>query len=95
MGEAPAGLAVCLVPRRYRKQPDWWVIDVVGVEAPGGEAVRFRLSCPADGLWGTEGIEIEGLSASIRIPRHRAPGTSRFGRLSVVLRSRLPRLRGR
>lgn len=71
-GEVPAGQAVCLMPRRYRKQPDWWVIEVVGLDAPTEDAQQFRLSCPVDGLWGTEGIEIVGPASSVRIPRHQA-----------------------
>lgn len=67
-GEAPAGIAACLMPRRYRKQPDWWVIEVVGLEAPTDEAQTFRLSCSTEGLWGTEGIEVLGPESSVRIP---------------------------
>ena len=70
-GELPAGLAVCLVPRRYRKRPEWWMVEVVGIDAPSSDAQQFRLSCSADGLWGTEGIEVSDTTSSLRIPRRR------------------------
>ena len=68
-GDAGAGVAACLVPRRYRKQPVWWVIDVAALEAPTETAHQFRLSCAAEGLWGTEGIEVVGPSSVLRIPK--------------------------
>lgn len=77
-GEAPARQAACLVPRQYRKQPDWWVIDIVAIEAPSSIPQRFRLSIQADGLWGTEGIEVKGPTSSLRIPRRRIHWTDRF-----------------
>lgn len=69
-GEVTAGKAACLMPRRYRKQPDWWVVEVVAVDAPTEQAQGFRLTCPTDGLWGTQGIEVVDQAAvSRRIPR--------------------------
>jgi hypothetical protein len=68
-GEAPAGQAACLMPRRYRKQPDWWVVELVGVEAPTHEPQTFRLVCSSEGLWGTEGIEILAPDGSLRLER--------------------------
>lgn len=59
------------MPRRYRTQPDWWVVEVATVDAPTEQAQGFRLSCPTEGMWGTEGIEIVSPDASTsqRIPR--------------------------
>jgi hypothetical protein len=71
-GEAPPGLAACLMPRRYRKKPDWWVIDVASVDAPTQQRQSFRLSCSTEGLWGHEGIEVVGPRSSVRIPKRRA-----------------------
>ena len=68
-GQVSAGRAACLMPRRYRKKPEWWVIEVAAVEAPTEDVQQFRLSCAVDGMWGTEGIEIVGPSSSVRIPR--------------------------
>ena len=68
-GEAAAGQAACLMPRRYRKQPEWWVVELVALDAPTDAPQKFRLSCSADGMWGTEGIEIVGPASAIRIDR--------------------------
>lgn len=68
-GEAPAGVAACLMPRRYRKQPEWWVVEVAGIEAPTEQAQQFRLACSASGIWGSEGIEVQGAGDSVKIPR--------------------------
>ncbi len=68
-GETGAGVVACLMPRRYRKQPEWWVIDVAALDAPTDIAQRFRLSCVAEGIWGTRGIEVVGPNSALRIPR--------------------------
>lgn len=68
-GQVSAGRAACLMPRRYRRQPDWWVIEVATVEAPTDDVQQFRLSCSVEGMWGTEGIEVVGPGSSVRIPR--------------------------
>lgn len=66
-GEVGAGKAVYLKPRRYRRQPDWWVVEVVTVDAPTEQPQGFRLSCATEGMWGTEGIEVlEPESATTR-----------------------------
>ena len=98
-GEVAAGQAACLMPRRYRKQPEWWVIDVVGVDAPTEDAQGFRLTCSVESLWGTEGIEICGpdADAGVRIARAAGPeklGES-FGASGNNLRSRAKKLRSR
>jgi len=70
-GRVGAGKAACLRPRRYRKQPDWWVVEVIAVDAPTEQAQGFRLSCATEGMWGTEGIEVvePESTTSQRIPR--------------------------
>lgn len=68
-GEAPAGIAACLMPRRYRKQPEWWVVEVAGIDAPTEVAQGFRLTCSAAGIWGSAGIEVHGAGTSSQLAR--------------------------
>lgn len=70
-GRLPDGLAVRLVPRRYKSTPEWWCIDVEGTptESSTGTEQGFSLSCDLAGLWGTAGVEVVGDGGSERLGR--------------------------
>lgn len=71
-GSLPPGCAVALAPRRYKSLPEWMGVEVMGVGAGnvGAAGQHFELSCAVDGLWGSEGIEVVGETATVRIPRY-------------------------
>lgn len=70
-GEAPmAGVKVSLEPVIYIRQPEYWLIQVIGCMPEIGATVMtpYTVSMPLTGPMGTEGIEVMGSNKTQRIP---------------------------